>query len=97
MWEGEAADAAQEPTYRDLLKVRGLADTLREAHAIARRGAADLAFAKRQAMQAVSEAEATGLAVAEDLSVTSHYQHECLQRSDFTQSDHQKRRRDPRL
>ncbi len=72
-WDGEAADAAQERTYRDLLRVRGLADTLHESGAIARRGADELGSAKRRALQAVSDAEASGFAVGQDLSVTSRY------------------------
>jgi hypothetical protein len=69
-WEGAAADAAQERTFGDLVKVRGLADTLSEAATIARRGADQLDYLKRQAIEAINEAREAGLAVGEDLSVT---------------------------
>ena len=39
MWEGEGAEAAQQRTFADLIKVRGLSDHLYEAAKIARRGA----------------------------------------------------------
>lgn len=70
-WEGEAADAAQERTYRDLLRVRSFSDTLHEAGAIARCRADELDNAKRRALRAVSEARLAGFTVGEDLSVTS--------------------------
>jgi hypothetical protein len=70
-WDGEAAHAAQERTYRDLLRVRGLADMLHEAGSIAQRGADELAYAKRRALQAVRDAESSGFVVGQDLSVAS--------------------------
>ena len=69
-WEGSAADAAQERAFTDLVKVRGLADTLLEAATISRRGADQLDYLKRQAIEAVNDACAAGLTVREDLSVT---------------------------
>lgn len=70
VWEGAAADAAQERAFGDLVKVRGLADTLSEAATIARRGADRLDYLKRQAIEAINEAREAGFAVGEDLSVT---------------------------
>jgi hypothetical protein len=71
VWEGRAAEAAQERTFADLVKVRGLADVLQHAAAAARHEADQLDFAKRRVLDAVSEAEEAGFTVAEDLSVTS--------------------------
>jgi len=70
-WDGAGADAAQERSFADLVNVRGIADTLREAAAIARRGADELHYLQRNAMSAVAEAEEAGFSVGEDLSVTS--------------------------
>jgi hypothetical protein len=72
-WEGGAAEAAQERTFADLVKVRGLADALYQAGAVARNGASELDFAKRRALEAISEAEAAGFTVGEDLSVTDNF------------------------
>lgn len=69
-WEGAAADAAQERTFGDLVKVRGLADTLSQSATIARRGADQLEYLKRQAIEAINEAREAGFTVGEDLSVT---------------------------
>lgn len=70
VWEGAAAEAAQERAFADLVKVRGLADVLHESAAIARRGADTLDAAKRGVLDAVEEANSAGYAVGEDLSVT---------------------------
>jgi hypothetical protein len=70
VWEGAAAEAAQERAFADLVKVRGLADVLHESSAIARRGAETLHSAKRSVLDAVEEANAAGYIVGEDLSVT---------------------------
>ncbi|NTY63883.1 hypothetical protein [Mycolicibacterium sphagni] len=69
-WRGAAADAAQERAFGDLMKVRGLADTLSGAATIARRGADQLDYLKRQAVEAIEEAREAGFTVGEDLSVT---------------------------
>ncbi|WP_418002336.1 hypothetical protein ACNO8X_19515 [Mycobacterium sp. PDNC021] len=69
-WEGHAADAAQDRAWADLVKVRGLADGLHSASGFARNGADDIAWAKRQAVSAINEAEEAGFTVGEDLSVT---------------------------
>src|ERR1700730_11996205 len=61
-WEGAAAEAAQERTFADLVKVRGLADVLHESAAIARRGAETLDSAKRSVLDAVQDASAAGYA-----------------------------------
>ncbi|CQD09963.1 transmembrane protein [Mycobacterium lentiflavum] len=70
VWEGVAAEAAQERAFADLVKVRGLADVLHESAAIARRGADTLDSAKRSVLDAVEEASSAGYLVGEDLSVT---------------------------
>jgi hypothetical protein len=70
VWEGVAAEAAQERTFADLVKVRGLSDTLQEAAAIARRGADQLDYLKRQTLDAIYDARAAGFSVGEDLSVS---------------------------
>ncbi|WP_243841495.1 hypothetical protein [Mycobacterium sp. DL592] len=69
-WEGAAADAAHERTFSDLVKVRGLADALSEAAAVARRGADRLDYLKRQTVEAINEAREAGFTVGDDLSVT---------------------------
>lgn len=69
-WEGNAAEAAQDRTFGDLVTVRGLAESLREAAAVARRGADQLDHLKRHAVEAVNEARQAGFTVGEDLSVT---------------------------
>ncbi|MEZ0350836.1 ribonuclease domain-containing protein [Mycobacterium sp. pR1184] len=70
VWEGVAAEAAQERAFADLVKVRGLADVLHESAQIARRGAETLDSAKRSVLDAVEEASSAGYVVGEDLSVT---------------------------
>ena len=70
MWEGQAAEAAQERTFGDLVKVRGLSDTLLEAAGIARRGGDQLDYLKRHAVDAINQAREAGFTVGEDLSVT---------------------------
>lgn len=69
-WEGAGADAAQDGTFADLVRVRGMADHLHTAAAAARNGADDIAWAKRQALDAIAQAEEAGFTVGEDLSVT---------------------------
>ncbi|WP_164478782.1 hypothetical protein [Mycolicibacterium stellerae] len=69
-WEGKAADAAQERSFADLVKVRGAADNLREAATAARRGADELLYARSNVLKAIAAAERAGLVVGEDLSVT---------------------------
>ncbi|SOX52908.1 hypothetical protein MAAFP003_1576, partial [Mycobacterium ahvazicum] len=70
VWQGVAAEAAQERAFADLVKVRGLADVLHESAEIARRGAESLDSAKRSVLDAVEEASSAGYVVGEDLSVT---------------------------
>lgn len=69
VWEGVAAEAAQERAFADLVKVRRLADVLHESAAVARRGAETLTYAKRSVLDAVEDAQAAGYAVSENLSV----------------------------
>src|SRR6478735_5484844 len=59
-WEGPAADAAQQRTFSDLVKVRGMSDALSDAATIARRGADQLDYLKRKAVEAINEAHETG-------------------------------------
>jgi hypothetical protein len=70
VWEGVAAEAAQERAFADLVQVRGLADVLHESSEIARRGAETLDSAKRSVLDAVNEADSAGYMVGENLSVT---------------------------
>lgn len=74
-WDGAAAEAAQERTFSDLVKVRGLADVLSDAATIARRGADQLDYLKRHAIEAIHEAQEQGFTVNEDLTVTDTSQH----------------------
>jgi len=69
-WEGAAAEAAQQSTLDDLVKVRGWADVLHESAAVARRGADTLMYAKQSVLDAVEDAQVAGCLVGEDLSVT---------------------------
>ncbi|WP_319437589.1 hypothetical protein [Mycobacterium sp. RTGN5] len=69
-WEGQAAEAAQQRAMADLIQVGGLADTLHEASEIARRGADQLDYLKRDALNAINQAREAGFSVSEDLSVT---------------------------
>lgn len=70
VWEGEAADIAQERSFADLMRVRGFADALHNGAYTARRGADELHCAKRRVLDAVADAEDAGFVVEEDLSVT---------------------------
>ena len=70
VWEGAAAEAAQQSALADLVKVRGWADVLHESAAVARRGADTLYYAKQSVLNAVEDAQAAGYQVGEDLSVT---------------------------
>lgn len=70
VWEGAAAEAAQGRAFGDLVKVRGLADSLCGAATIARRGAEQLSYLQRQAIEAINEAHDAGFTVGEDLSLT---------------------------
>lgn len=74
-WEGAAAEAAQDRSFGDLVTMRGLSESLREAAAVARRGADQLDHLKRQAMDAINDARESGLTVGEDLSVTDASQY----------------------
>ncbi|MUL68315.1 hypothetical protein BOO86_27860 [Mycobacterium sp. CBMA 234] len=69
-WEGTAADAAAERSWGDLVKVRGAADPLYAAAGHATTGAGDVAWAKRQVLDAIAEAEEAGFTVGQDFSVT---------------------------
>lgn len=69
-WEGTAADAAAERSWADLVKVRGAGDALYTAAGHATNGAGDIAWAKRQVLDAITEAEEAGFTVGQDFSVT---------------------------
>lgn len=69
-WEGTAADAAQDLTWRDLVRVRGCAEALRTAAQIAQTGAESLGDLKRLTLDAVDDAQTDDFVVGEDLSVT---------------------------
>ncbi|WP_375538316.1 ribonuclease domain-containing protein [Mycolicibacterium sp. CBMA 311] len=70
VWEGPAAEAAQESTFADLVKVRGAADRLHDASSIAANGAGDLRWAKRRVLETIIEAEDAQFSVGDDLSVS---------------------------
>jgi hypothetical protein len=74
-WEGDAADAAQDLTWRDLVRVRGCAEALRTAARIAQTGAESLRDVKRLTLSAIDDAQTCRFIVAEDLSVTRSAQH----------------------
>lgn len=69
-WDGTAADAAAERSWADLVKVRGAGDALYAAAGHATNGAGDIAWAKRQVLEAITEAEEAGFTVGQDFSVT---------------------------
>lgn len=68
-WEGDAKDAALDRATRNLNTVRAAGDIARSAADQAESGTADINAAKRDALQAISDAEADGYEVNEDLSV----------------------------
>jgi len=68
-WDGAGADAAAERSWADLVTVRGAADALHSASAHATTGSGDVAWAKRQALNAIVEAEEDGFTVGQDFSV----------------------------
>lgn len=69
-WEGTAKDAALDRVTRDASVVRAAGDTVRGAADLAEAGADDLRAAQRAALEAISDAEADGFRVGEDLGVT---------------------------
>lgn len=69
-WEGTAADAAAEHSWGDLVKVRGAGDALYTAAGHATNGAGDIAWAKRQVLDIITEAEEAGFTVGQDFSLT---------------------------
>jgi hypothetical protein len=71
VWEGVAAEAAQQRAYADRLIVTGLADQLHGAAGVARRGADQMAYAKQRVLDAVQNAEQARFTVGEDFSVSS--------------------------
>jgi hypothetical protein len=73
-WQGQAAVAAQERAYLDMVKVRGAAFELHETAGILRRGGEQLQEGKAAVIEAVGEVRAAGFDVGEDYSVTDRYQ-----------------------
>jgi hypothetical protein len=65
-WEGQAAAAAQERSYRDVVQVRAASDGLLGAAAIALRGDQQLQACKEGVLEAVDDARADGFSVGED-------------------------------
>ena len=69
-WQGQAAAAAQERSYSDLVQVRVASDRLHGAAAVALRGDQQLQACKEGVLEAVQDARAEGFSVGEDYSVT---------------------------
>ncbi|SPX87725.1 hypothetical protein [Mycobacteroides abscessus] len=69
-WQGQAHDAAQTRGLADMSIVRQQSDVMEQAAQIAQRGAADVAGAKTNVLEAIAETEADGFRVGSDLSVT---------------------------
>ncbi|SKY32275.1 putative conserved membrane protein [Mycobacteroides abscessus subsp. massiliense] len=69
-WQGQAHDAAQSRGQADMSIVRQQSDVMEQAARIAQRGAADVAGAKTNVLEAIAETEADGFKVGSDLSVT---------------------------
>ncbi|QUR66006.1 hypothetical protein [Mycobacterium spongiae] len=71
-WWGQAAAAAQERAYLDLVRVRKASDQLQEAASLAIRGDEQLQACRQGVLEAVHEAHAEGFEVGELYSVTDH-------------------------
>lgn len=69
-WEGDAKDAALNRATADISIVLRQGEVQGEAADIAENGGRDLQAAKREALEAITEAEQDGFRVGEDLSVT---------------------------
>ncbi|CAM5737859.1 hypothetical protein [Mycolicibacterium aubagnense] len=69
-WSGNAADAATERAWGDVVKARGAADVMYRVAGLAREGAADLVWAKNEALEPITEAQEAGFVVSEDMQVT---------------------------
>lgn len=70
LWEGEAAEAAQQMAHSDKMIVIALADQLHSASAIAKAGEREINEARRGVLKIVEAAEEAGYTVGEDFSVT---------------------------
>jgi hypothetical protein len=68
-WEGAGATAMRERVTSDKTAVTQKAAQLREAAAVARRGASDISAAQRRVMYAVQDAQNAGFRVEDDLTV----------------------------
>ncbi|RFZ66049.1 hypothetical protein CKW46_04730 [Mycobacterium liflandii] len=69
-WSGHAAGALRAATHADLQTTSAAVDQLQEAARVARNGASDLYAARSRVRYAVTDAQAAGFQVEEDLSVT---------------------------
>jgi hypothetical protein len=69
-WQGQAAAAAHEHSYNDMVKVRGASDQLHEAAVVASHGYEQLQACKEGVLNAVSNARADGFDTGDDYSVT---------------------------
>jgi hypothetical protein len=69
-WEGQSAGALRDRTSADKSLVGSKANQLRQAAAIARKGAGDIDAAQRSVAYAIEDAGNAGFKVGEDLSVT---------------------------
>ena len=72
-WRGVVAHKAQARGHEDLIKVRGAANQLHDAAAIARRGASQSEAARQQVLDAVEAAHADGFDVADDYTGTDQW------------------------
>lgn len=70
LWEGEAAEAAQQQAYTDRLKVIRAADQLHGAAAVAQAGARQLQAAKQSVVAAVAAAGNARFHVGQDFTVS---------------------------
>ncbi|MGV9802784.1 hypothetical protein ACWDTP_32505 [Mycobacterium sp. NPDC003449] len=69
-WEGDAKDAALDRVTADQAVVSRHGEVLRAGASLAEEGHHDIQAARQDVLTAISEAEADGFKVAEDLSVT---------------------------
>lgn len=69
-WVGQSHDAAHSRGQADLSIVRQQSDVMEQAAKIAQQGAADIAGARTNVLDAIAETEADGFKVGADLSVT---------------------------
>jgi hypothetical protein len=88
-WAGDGKDAAMNLSEKDLYKVRGAGQCLRDAAPLLRTTGENERFAKAAALAAVANAQEAGFTVGEDLSVHDP--------TDYTSWEQSKARRDQAL